>query len=166
MTNQSSDSQRSKVRNRANKFMKELSPEVYVKRIQHRFAQFNWLLIPAQSCHPAPQKVILNPPGSCRCSPRNMWHPAINFKNLASRLQDKSRCRQNIFIMHPAILSLVIPYPATPSLSRFHPLCISPSTPALQVAYSLIIRISNICLQSYNSKNRNMLTGHYWTPYI
>lgn len=131
MTNQSSDSQRSKVRNRANKFMKELSPEVYVKRIQHRFAQFNWLLIPAQSCHPAPQKVILNPPGSCRCSPRNMWHPAINFKNLASRLQDKSRCRQNIFIMHPAILSLVIPYPVTPSLSRFHPLCIPPSTPAL-----------------------------------
>lgn len=125
MTNQSSDSQRSKVRNRAIKFMKELSPEVYVKRIQHRFAQFNWLLIPAQSCHPAPQKVILNPPGSCRCSPRNMWHPAINFKNLASRLQDKSRCRQNIFIMHPAILSLVIPYPATPSLSRFHPLIAS-----------------------------------------
>lgn len=96
-----------------------------------------------------------------------MWHPAINFKNLASRLQDKSRCRQNIFIMHPAILSLVIPYPATPSLSRFHPLCIPPSTPALQVAYMYSpIRISNIRLQSYNSKNRNMLTGHYWAPYI
>ena len=133
MTNQSSDSQRSKVRNRANKFMKELSPEVYVKRIQHRFAQFNWLLIPAQSCHPAPQKVILNPPGSCRCSPRNMWHPAINFKPIpasrrqfynypASRLKiNKSRFRRRIFFHDPAIKIPVISHPASTFTLIPHP---------------------------------------------